>query len=380
MRSRRLAVLTTGRQDYGILRSTLHALADSPDFDLRLWVGGMHLSERFGRPVTHIRADGLAIAAELPFLGDPPDAVSDTARAMAAVGEAIRLERPDALALVGDRSETVAAALGATLCATPLVHLHGGEESEGAIDNQLRHAITKLSHLHLVSHETHAARVRQMGEPPDHVHVVGAPGLDNAYRDDLPDRAALAAALGVPLEDPVVLVTMHPTTLAGDARDEVSAVAAAMATVRATYVITEPNADEGGEAIRRVWRDWAADRPRVRLVDALGDANYWGMLRVADAVLGNSSSGLIEAPQLGVPVVNVGDRQRGRLRGRGVIDVPAVRDAIATALTRALDPETRKRVATEPPPYPDGLAAPRILAALRAWPVPRPPRKAFRSL
>lgn len=379
-RLRRIAVLTTGRQDFGILRSTVIALRDAPDFDTLLWAGGMHLSPRFGRTIDRILADGFPVHRQLDFLVDPPDPAADAARALAMVAEALDADRPDALLLVGDRSETMAAGVAATISRVPLVHLHGGEETEGAIDNAFRHALTKLSHLHLVSHPRHAARVLQMGEDPATVVVVGAPGLDNLYRDDLPSRVELETDLGSRLGPPVVVVTLHAATLGGDPLEEVSAVAQALDAVPATYIITQPNADAGGSAIRTFWLEWASGRDHVTVVDALGERRYWGLLRLADAMVSNSSSGLIEAPAAGVPVVNVGDRQKGRLRSPHVADVTPAADVVAEALRSALDPATRRRLADEPHLYPGGPAAPRILAALRGWRPPVPPRKVFHHL
>jgi UDP-hydrolysing UDP-N-acetyl-D-glucosamine 2-epimerase len=310
----------------------------------------------------------------LPFLREPPNPMADTAAALAEVGEALAADRPDALVLVGDRSEALAAGLAATIARVPIVHLHGGEESEGAIDNACRHALTKLSHLHLVSHRVHAERVLRMGEDPSCVVVVGAPALDHAFRDDLPGREELGKELGLALDPPVVLVTVHPATLGAPAREEVAAVAGAMAQVPATYVVTAPNADADGTEIADYWRGWCKGRSRVAVVDALGDRRYWAMLRLADAVLGNSSSGIIEAPALGVPVVNVGDRQRGRLRFGPVADVPAAEPSITGALRRAL---AAGRGAPGDGGYPPPPVAPRIVEALRRWQIPRPPRKRF---
>lgn len=376
--ARRIAVLTSGRQDYGILRSTIHALADAPDFELLLWAGGMHLNERFGRTIEGVRRDGVPVDRTLPFVGEPPDPAADAAAALGQIAAALEAERPDALLLLGDRHETLAAAFAACLQGVPVIHLHGGEETEGAVDNALRHAITKLSHLHLVSHPLHARRVIQMGEAPEMVRVVGLPGVDNAYRPDLPDRGALVARLALPLDPPVVVVTMHPATLGDDPTQEVEAVAAAMARVDATYVITQPNADRGGASIREFWAGWAPGRPRVVVVDALGEAYYWGLLRQADAVLGNSSSGILEAPVLGLAVVDVGERQRGRLCWGEVVSVAAEAEAIAAALETGL--RRRLDLAAGPAERLAGPAAPRILAAIREWAPPRPPRKSFHLL
>ena len=249
-RTRRIAVLTTGRQDWGILRSVCAAIRSEPGLDLAVIAGGMHLSARHGRTIDVLEADGFAPAATLDWLADDggtADLPGDVqaAAALARVGAYLRAERPGALVLVGDRLETAAGALAATITGVPIVHLHGGEQTLGAFDDALRHAITKLAHLHLVSHEEHRRRVIAMGEDPATVHVIGAPGLDNLVRPDLPDRAALAADLGLALDPPVVVVTVHPATLDPDPAAAALAVASAMDAVPATYVITLPNSDPG---------------------------------------------------------------------------------------------------------------------------------------
>jgi len=374
-----VAVLTTGRQDYGILRSSLHRMASDDRFDLRLWAGGMHLDERFGRTVGLIRADGLQPTRELSFLHDPPDAAADSSAAMAVVSAAIVGDSPAMLVLVGDRTETLAAALAALVARIPVVHLHGGEESEGAIDNPCRHAITKLSHLHLVSHSRHAARVIQMGEDPANVIVVGAAGLDNLYRADLPDDAELARVLSREIGERLVVVTMHPATLDATSIEDVEAVAAAMDAVSATYVVTASNSDTGGDAIRRFWHGWIRSRPNAVLVDALGERLYWGLMRRARVVLGNSSSGIIEAPAAGAAVINVGDRQRGRFRYGQVTDVPGDAEVIRGALAAALDTPRPGQTASAGG-YPSGPASPRIVEAIARWTPPDPLRKRFRDL
>ena len=378
--ARTIAVLTTGRQDFGILRSTLLLLREYPVLHPVLWVGGMHLQERFGHSVDLIRQDGFEVARELPFVAEPPHPTCDAARALEQVAAALQEDQCDALLLVGDRLETLAGAFAAALAAIPIIHLHGGEESEGAIDNAMRHAITKLSHLHLVSHEVHARRVRQMGEDPSTVVVVGAPGLDNLYRTDLPTRQVLEREFCCSIRPPIVVVTLHPATLGGDPESEVAAVAAAMEAVPALYIVTQPNADAGGAVIRDYWRQWARGRKNVVLADVLGEDRYWALLRLASAVLGNSSSGVIEASAARVPSINVGDRQRGRLRGTGVSDVPADCAAIATALHEAIQLAVEGKTAGIHTPYLSGPAAPRIVEAIANWHPSRPPRKRFQEV
>ncbi len=377
-----IALLTTGRQDWGILRSTALALRERAGVRLILLVGGMHLAARYGRTVDDLVADGFTIDAELPWLdegADPAGEVSATvqaARALERVGGALAARRPAALVLVGDRLETAAAALAATIERVPIVHLHGGEATGGAFDDQLRHAVTKLAHLHLVSHEEHARRVRALGEDPSTIQVVGAPGLDNALRADLPDRAALEADLGVALVPPVVAVTVQPATLEADPAAVVGPVVAAIERVPATYVITLPNADPGSSIIRDALVAVAGAAPRRVAVEALGERRYWGLLRVADAMLGNSSSALIEAPAVDLPAVDVGDRQLGRRREANLLHAEVDADAVATALRRALEPDFREHVRAAHPALADGRAGERIAHIIDAWQPPNPPRKA----
>jgi UDP-hydrolysing UDP-N-acetyl-D-glucosamine 2-epimerase len=369
-------VLSTGRQDWGVIRSTCALLRDDPGFELALMLGGMHCSPRYGLTLRLVEEEGFEPVCLMDWArrGQDGSAAREAGDATGMMGEALAEIRPDMLLMVGDRFETAAAALAATLVRVPIVHLHGGEETEGAIDNALRHAITKQAHLHLVSHQSHADRVVAMGEDPATVHVVGAPGLDNLHRPDLPGRDELGRSLGLELRLPVVLVTLHPETLAARPGDEAVAVCAAMNEVDATYVITLPNADPGNEATRAAMTS-AAHRPGRTAVEALGERRYWGLMRQADAMLGNSSSALIEAPALGLPAVNVGDRQKGRLRGRNVIDVPANARVVTAGLRQALSPAFRSAARRATSPYGDGHSGRRIIDVLRRWSPPNPPVK-----
>jgi UDP-hydrolysing UDP-N-acetyl-D-glucosamine 2-epimerase len=372
---KRLAVLTSGRQDWGILRSTCLLLRDDPRFDLRLLVAGMHCAPAFGRTETLIRDDGFDISERLDWIADAETPASQAGAAVTMVSMALQRQQADALLLIGDRFETLAAALASTLERVPIVHVHGGEETAGAIDDMLRNAITKLSHLHLVSHPDHARRLIASGEDRDAIHVVGAPGLDNLYRTDLPTRSELGEYLGLALEPPVVLVTVNPATLAAGTASETDDVIGVMDHVEATYVVTLPNTDPGYESIRDRLLAATAGRRRRVAVAALGDRRYWALLRIADAMLGNSSSALIEAPAVGLPAINVGDRQLGRIRGDNVIDVPAGDvGAIAAALREALRSGSRRRL-TGVSPFGDGRSAQRIVEILSGWTPPQPPRK-----
>ena len=373
---RRIAVLSTGRQDWGILRELCRLLREDPGFDLQLMLGGMHCSDRFGRTSRLVVEEGFQPREELSWIPETGalEAERQAGDATWMVAEALRKNDAESLLLVGDRFETAAAALGATLARLPIIHLHGGEETEGAFDNALRHAITKLSHLHFTSHPEHTARIVAMGEDPATVHTVGAPGLDNLTREDLADRAQLEQSLGLKLRSPVVVVTMHPVTLSGNPAEEVAAMVAAMDAVDATYVITLPNVDPGNEPVRNALKQ-AAAKPGRAAVDALGERRFWGLLRIADTMLGNSSSALIEAPAVGLPAVNIGDRQKGRLRGGNVLDARPVKQEIVAALRRALMPEFRKMANAAPAPFGKGGASAKIVEVLHGWTPPQPPVK-----
>jgi UDP-hydrolysing UDP-N-acetyl-D-glucosamine 2-epimerase len=366
---RTVGVLTTGRQDWGILRSTCARIRDDREFALHLLVGGMHCSATFGNTVSLIEADGFIPSAVMKWVSDRDvPAYVQAADALRAIGDVLSRQRVSMLLLVGDRFETVAAALAATLALTPLVHLHGGEETEGSIDNAFRHAISKLAHLHFVSETEHAQRLIAMGEDPECIHVVGAPGLDNLHRTDLASRDELEGALGLTLRSPLVVVTLHPAT-EHTAAAEAQAVADALDHVPATYVVTLPNTDPGHARVREALVR-ACRRPGRVAIAALGERRFWGLLRIADAMLGNSSAGIIEAAALGLPTVNVGDRQKGRRRGANVLDVPPEGAAVADALRTALSAPFRARAAAGPSPYGDGRSAARIVDTLRTWSPP----------
>jgi len=376
--SRRFAVLTTGRQDWGLLRPLCAALRDGDGFELSILAGGMAVDRSFGDVLEHIRSAGFAVDRVLPW--DVRTAVpwNQCSEASRLVGDSLADLEPEALILLGDRYETAAAALAATVARVPIVHLYGGEESVGAFDNALRHAITKLSHLHLVAHDVYARRVVQMGEDPANVHVVGSLGVENVLTLAPVSREQVEARLGCRLSSTVGLVTVHPTTLAGEAdADVVGAVVEAIRHVDATWIVTLPNADPGNEAIRRRFLALADELGNVVAVDALGEEYYLGVMRHCDVVLGNSSSGMMEAPAVGVPTVNVGERQAGRIRLPSIIDVLPDRDEVKAAVLKALSRECRGHRVPDTSLGDAGVSR-RIRSILANW---KPGlRKAFRDL
>jgi UDP-hydrolysing UDP-N-acetyl-D-glucosamine 2-epimerase len=341
----------------------------------------MHLSHRFGKSIELIGAENIPISQQLDFQGDPPDSIKDCSRALDLVGEALVTDSPDALLLVGDRAETLAAGMAATIGTVPIIHLHGGEETEGAIDNVMRHALTKLSHLHLVSHPIYGKRVAQMGEDPRNIVVVGAPGLDNRFRDDLPSIHELEGFLGLSLVDPVVLVTMHPTTLnTQSSLSEVLAVSEAMTQVEATYIVTLPNSDAGGADIRDYWLNWSQGRENIVVKEVLGEARYWSLLNCAKVMLGNSSSGMLEGPLAGVNVVNVGDRQFGRIRNSRIRDVPSNAAEITKWLMQAIEQDWVLTDEAEDWDFDSRLVSERLIEAIVKWDNKTALRKKFHSI
>jgi UDP-hydrolysing UDP-N-acetyl-D-glucosamine 2-epimerase len=360
---RRVGVVTVARSDYGIYRPVLRALEGREDVQVELFVGGTHLLERFGLTVSEIERDGFAIAERVDFLDDgdsPADVAAAIGRGVVAFAGAFERNRPEVLLVLGDRFEMFAAGIAALPLALPLAHIHGGESTEGLIDEAIRHSLTKISHLHFAATEAYAQRIVQLGEEPWRVHVSGAPALDvlagfePLSGDDL-------AAYGIRLRGPTLLVTYHPVTLAHErTADEFDALLGAVAGSGFDAVFTFPNADTSHGAIVSRLESLPDTDGRFTVVQNLGTEAYYTVMSGAAAMVGNSSSGIIEAASFGLPVVDVGIRQRGRIRARNVISAESSTDSIRTAITRAVDPEFRRALEGLVNPYGDGHASERI--------------------
>ncbi|MCU0618288.1 MAG: UDP-N-acetylglucosamine 2-epimerase [Gemmatimonadaceae bacterium] len=372
--TRRICVVTGTRADFGLLRWVMHDIAAHPSLTLQVIATGTHLVPAYGDTIDELHAAGVVPDACLPMLvaGDTPVAVAKSL-GLAVIGFADAFARlaPDVVVVLGDRYEILAAAQAALLASIPVAHLHGGEVTTGAIDDAMRHAITKLSSLHFVAAEPYRRRVLQLGEAPDAVHLVGGLGVDAVARLALPSRAALEASLGITLGARTLCVAFHPETATGASPaaqiDEL--LAALAAETDATLVLTAPNADVGGAAIATRLAAFAATHPAAHYLPSLGQTRWLACLREAEAVVGNSSSGLLEAPSLGCATVNVGARQAGRLRATSVLDVPCERTAIADALAQLRTPAFRAVVADARNPYGDGGAAARIVEVLATTPL-----------
>jgi UDP-hydrolysing UDP-N-acetyl-D-glucosamine 2-epimerase len=365
-----IGVVTVGRSDYGIYLPILKRISAEPDLRLLLYVGGMHFSPEFGSTVQVIEADGFEIAerVEMSTASDrPEDIAKSMGRGTIGFAEAYTRSRPDILLVLGDRFEMHSAVVAALPLRIPVAHIHGGELSEGAIDDALRHSITKLSHLHFVSAAAHAERVIQMGEEPWRVIVSGAPALDNLNAIDLPSRAQLSETYGLPEEESFLLVTYHPVTLEHEKTGyQMTELFQALDETGATVVFTYPNADTGSRAIIDAIHQYEAGNNRVHVMVNLGTQAYFSMMKHAAAMVGNSSSGIIEAASFKLPVVNIGNRQKGRLRAGNVIDVGYSHQEIAAGIKRAITADFREGLADLVNPYGDGSAAEKIVARLRA--------------
>lgn len=368
--ARAICVVTGGRAEYGLLQPVMEEIRAAPDLQLQLIVTGAHLEPRFGMTVEQIEADGFAIDARVPLglaQDAPGDIVRGMARCLAGVSDVLDRLNPDLVLLLGDRYEILAAAQAALIHGVPVAHVAGGDVTEGAFDDSIRHALTKLAHLHLTTNAEAAGRVARMGEEPWRIHVVGSPGLDQLRRLELLEGEALEAALGAPLGVRNLLVTWHPVTLEADrGLAGFEALLAGLDTLPREVVkwVTRPNADPGGAAVEAALDRWAAGRDDVHVFASMGQLRYLSLMAQVDAVVGNSSSGLYEAPSLGVPTVDVGDRQKGRLAAASVIHCRAEPQAIADAIRQAFDLDG----AGVSNPYGDGDSARRIVEVLRAAP------------
>lgn len=373
MRKRRkICVVTGSRAEYGLLYWLLKDIAADSELELQLIATGMHLSPEFGLTYQQIESDGFDIDAKIEMLlsADTPVAVTKSL-GLGVIGFADALDRlsPDIVLVLGDRFEILAAAQAAMLACIPLAHIHGGETSEGAFDEGIRHAISKMAHWHFVAAEPYRQRVVQLGEDPQRVFNVGAPGLDHLLRTPLLSRDELEQLLGMHLGQPLLLVTYHPVTL-GERTPE-AALEELLAALRefddAYVVFTYPNADTGGRALRQAIERFVADHPqRMRGYASLGQLRYLSLMQQADAIVGNSSSGLTEAPALKKATVNIGDRQKGRLKASSVIDVPEQRAEIAAAIRCALSSEFRGQLPDTQSLYGGGDASAAMVRQLKA--------------
>ena len=372
---RRIAIVTTSRADYGIYRHIALELAGHAGVEAGFLVSGTHLSDGHGRTLAEIEADNMPVleCIDIAIGSDAPEALAQSmSLATAGFGAAFARHAPDLVLTLGDRLEMLAAVSAALPFRLPIAHLHGGELSFGAVDELVRHAMTKISHLHFVATEDYGRRVAQMGEEAWRITVSGAPALDTLRLTELPARAALEKRTGLALAEAPLLITLHPETVHDlDSSAQAEAMLSALAHERRPMVFTAPNADPGRQEMADAIEKFIAARTNAVMIESLGIANYFGMMRIAAAMVGNSSSGIIEAASFTLPVVNIGRRQEGRLRAPNVIDCGWDNRSIDAAIARAVSPAFRATLPVGVNRYGDGHAAERIADVLAAVPIDR---------
>jgi UDP-hydrolysing UDP-N-acetyl-D-glucosamine 2-epimerase len=373
VRRRKVCVVTTSRADFGLLRGLMKSIRSDTALRLQVIASGMHLEQGFSRTWHDIEAEGIKIDRKirLQLKGDSSLANLKSVRlGLKGFAESFAELKPEIVVLLGDRFELLAPAISALMLQIPIAHIHGGELSEGAIDDSVRHAITKLASLHFAATESYRRRIIQMGESPNRVFNFGAPGLDQLYGSTLLTRRQLEQELGLPLQDSVALVTYHPVTRdAGSAGAQVGCLVAAIEASGLKAVFTMANADAQGSLINKRLRAVCAQNPgRFKWIPHLGHRRYLSCLKHFAMMVGNSSSGLTEAPSFRLPVVNIGDRQRGRVRAANVIDVPCTRAAILHGIKRAISPRFQASLRGMRNPYNrfhDGRASEHIKNVLK---------------
>jgi UDP-hydrolysing UDP-N-acetyl-D-glucosamine 2-epimerase len=364
---RTIAVVTSSRADYSHLYWPLHDLKQHPDVDLKLIVLGAHLSPQFGETVQEIEKDGFPIAGRLECLlsSDTDVGMAKTlGLAVLSLTDLLGQMRPDLLLLIADRYEMLAPAAVALTLRIPVAHIEGGEISEGAIDDAVRNALTKMSHLHFTSTEGARARVIAMGEEPWRVHRAGAPSLDHLRRSRLLDRHELEQKLHLELESATVMVAYHPVTLLRNTTEEADALFAALQEIDGQVIFCYPNSDAGNHALLQRTQSFLSSRSNARLFVNLDAVTYWSLLREVAVLIGNSSSGIMEAASFAVPVVNIGFRQKGRERARNILDAEPETFAIVAQIAKARSQVFRDSLAGMTNPYGDGHAAETIVRVL----------------
>lgn len=333
----------------------MSAVKGDPGLRLQVAACGMHLSEEHGYTVAEVEHDFTVDARVEMLLSADTESAATKAVGLGCIGFADAFDRlrPSAVVLLGDRFELLAPAVAAMMARIPIVHIHGGELTLGAVDDSVRHAVTKMASLHFPSTEEYRRRIIQMGEEPWRVTTVGAPALERLEHIAVLSKEQWGARLGFRLPPPIALVTYHPATLLADETEkECDEVLAAIRSTGVSAIVTGSNADPRGRAINRRLREFCASSPdRFQFVENLGMETYASCMQHCDLMIGNSSSGIIEAPSFALPVVNVGNRQQGRVRARNVIDTPGSSDAIASAIHRALTSDFRSSLKGLKNPY-----------------------------
>jgi GDP/UDP-N,N'-diacetylbacillosamine 2-epimerase (hydrolysing) len=383
--TRKICVVTGTRAEYGLLRWVMQGIKDSPELQLQVVATGMHLSPEFDLTYRTIEGDGFKIDRKVEMLvsSDTPAGIGKSmGLGMIGFADALQELKPDLVVVLGDRFEILPAVVCALVANIPVAHLHGGEATEGAFDEAIRHSISKMSHLHFVAADEYRRRVIQLGEQPDRVFLVGGIGIDNIKKLRLLNREELEAALAIKLDKRNLLITFHPVTLDSfSSMDQMAELLAALTDLRDTELIfTMPNADTGSRALMEMLQQFVESHANAHVYPSLGQLRYLSCVAHVDGVVGNSSSGLAEVPTLKKGTVNIGDRQKGRLQAESVINCAPTRQQISSALATLYSPEFQKRLPLVRNPYGDGGASEKIVAVLREMKLEGLTKKTFFDL
>ena len=361
-----ISVLTATRAEYGLLKPVINKLNKIEDFDVRLVVTGAHLSPEFGLTYKEIEADEIYIDEKIEILlsSDTPSSISKAmGLAMISFADYFSKLKPDLLIVLGDRYETLAVAMTAMNQRIPIAHMHGGETTEGAIDEAIRHAITKLSYLHFASTDEYRNRIIQLGETPDRVFKVGATGIENILNEQLFTKEELELQLGISLDKKYAVVTVHPVTLENSTTKDqiIELLEACKNKDDINFIITKANADADGRVINTLIDYYASNIPNIYAYTSLGLKRYLSALKYCIMVIGNSSSGIVEAPSFGVPTINIGDRQKGRIQASSIINCEPKKDQIMNSVDIALSDSFLNIAKNTVNPYGDGNTSDKIV-------------------
>lgn len=383
---RKIAVFTGTRAEYGLLYWVIKGLQEATEVELQLYVGGMHLSPEFGYTIEQIEKDGFFVNERMEFLlsSDSPVGITKS-MGLALINSAEVLERnkPDLIVLLGDRFESMAVAQAAMVACIPIAHIHGGETTEGLIDEAVRHSITKMSHLHFPATEGYKKRIQQLGEAPERIFNFGAPGIDSIIKLQLLKREELTKSLGFSLDKPYFMVTYHPVTL--EARGASDSLVNLLKVLdeypNHQLIVTYPNADTHGRKLIEILDEYQSANPlRVLLTRSLGQLRYLSAMKYCDAVIGNSSSGLIETPTFNVPTVNIGNRQKGRIAGETVLHCDESLESIKDTISKAVSADFIEHCQKSSNPYGTGDSSGRIVEKLINYPLTGIVNKKFYDL
>lgn len=369
---KRVCILTATRAEYGLLKPIIDKLNRTEEFEIRLVVTGAHLSPEFGLTYQEIENDGYAIDEKIEILlsADTSSSISKSmGLAMISFADYFSRIKPDMLIVLGDRYETLAVSIAAMNQRIPIAHLYGGETTEGAVDESIRHAITKLSYLHFTSTEQYRKRVIQLGEHPERVFCVGAIGIENIKCVKLLSKPGLEEAICFPLDRPYAVVTFHPVTLEqSQAEQQTTQLLEACSQCNdMKFIFTRANADTDGRIINKFIDDFVAENRNAVVFSSLGMLRYLSALKYASMVIGNSSSGLVEAPSFGIPTINIGDRQRGRIQGDSIINCKPECKDIKNAIDLALTSEFTEKAKLTVNPYGDGNVSSKIVDEIKKF-------------